>query len=428
MQDLKKREIVKKAKQLYEEGDYSEAYFYYKEVSTFRKRRREVWYRLGYCALYANDYRTAMQAFKKVVKHDDIYPEVQFYYASSLKRNGKYEAAMEQFNFYIRKHVQLVSNRYVDVAKSHLNACAEAIRQEQEDAKGYVENMGEELNSKADEGGYTGKSKQGFRLIEYRDEFGSHLQRIENGTAPKLLSGTVGNKAMQVSSPFISPLDSVTVFFSKMDENPRGELESKIYVGRINDDGEIVDIRKLGVGVNRDGFSSKDPVIGVTEHGQEILYFSSTLPGGEGGTDIWYAIRMKNGEFTRAYNLGMRINSPYQEVTPYYHHGDGHLYYSSDNPNGFGGLDVFKMRGEKMRWDGQRPTHLSAPINSAGDDYYFRIDEKGRGYLSSNRESAQMDAYGRQSYDIYRFTHKDYEARQKEVKAAGDTLGKTEEE
>jgi hypothetical protein len=157
-------------------------------------------------------------------------------------------------------------------------------------------------------------------------------------------------------------------------------------MGRINEQGDVVDIKKLGPAINPDGYSSLYPTLSVNEKGQEVLYFSSNIPGGEGGYDIWYSVRMTNGEFTRPYNLGRRINSSNDEITPYYHNQTNELFFSSDKPEGFGGFDVYKMNGSKQNWNGAAAQHLDYPINSHGNDYHFILDENGQAQLTTNRE------------------------------------------
>ncbi len=113
------------------------------------------------------------------------------------------------------------------------------------------------------------------------------------------------------------------------------------------------------------------------------LYFSSDMPGGHGGLDLYYADRV-NGVWGPPFNLGPDINTQGSEVFPYFSL-DGLLYFSSDGWAGLGGLDIFFSREEKIGiW--AAPYNPGAPINSSSDDFGFIWEETGTcGYFSSDR-------------------------------------------
>src|SRR5690606_31970771 len=117
------------------------------------------------------------------------------------------------------------------------------------------------------------------------------------------------------------------------------------------------------------------------------LYFVSDMPGGQGGTDIWYSERQPDGSWGTPVNAGATINSPGNELFPNVG-PEGELYYSSDGFAGMGGLDVFGASGSKQRWT--PPRNLRFPVNSPGDDFAYLVTYEGEegiaGYLSSNRK------------------------------------------
>src|SRR5690606_16011753 len=130
------------------------------------------------------------------------------------------------------------------------------------------------------------------------------------------------------------------------------------------------------------------------------LYYVSDMPGGHGGTDIWYSERQADGSWGSPVNAGETINSPGNELFP--NMGPDHtLYYSSDGLAGMGGLDVFRAVGSKQQWT--EPQNLKYPVNSSGEEFAYIMTVDGEegmaGYLSSNRKG------GRGSDDIYSFTY-----------------------
>ncbi len=121
------------------------------------------------------------------------------------------------------------------------------------------------------------------------------------------------------------------------------------------------------------------------------LYFSSNRPGGQGGFDI-YVSYLRDGKWSVPENLGPAVNSPGNEITPYY---DGEqLYFSSDYKKGLGGYDVFKSSVNDAIWS--EAENVGKGINSPSDDYYFTVDKESEAYyFSSNRLG------GRGKDDIY---------------------------
>mgnify|MGYP006287965729 FL=1 len=109
---------------------------------------------------------------------------------------------------------------------------------------------------------------------------------------------------------------------------------------------------------------------------EKTLYFSSDMPGGFGGFDLYKS--NWNGEVWEGLkNLGPEINSPYDEVFPSLS-PDGDLIYSTNHIETFGGLDIILYR-DSMR------TLFPPPINSPHDDFAINFAGDSLGYFSSNR-------------------------------------------
>lgn len=116
----------------------------------------------------------------------------------------------------------------------------------------------------------------------------------------------------------------------------------------------------------------------------EWLYFSSDMPGGSGGKDIWRInLKQKGGSLE---NLGEWINTPGDEVFPY-SRTDSVLYFSSDGRAGYGGLDIY--RAELTKSGGWNVTNMGMPLNSASDDFGITFGAAEDGFFSSNRGDAR---------------------------------------
>jgi len=141
------------------------------------------------------------------------------------------------------------------------------------------------------------------------------------------------------------------------------------------------------------------------------LYFTSDMPGGSGGKDIWRVnIQERVGSLE---NLGEFINTPGDEMFPYVR-TDSLLYFASDGHPGFGGLDIFKATLTPS--GGWKVENMGAPMNSAADDFGITFGKGESGFFSSNRTDGR-------GYDhIYSFVLPDLE-----IWISGWVLDKDEE-
>jgi outer membrane protein OmpA-like peptidoglycan-associated protein len=124
----------------------------------------------------------------------------------------------------------------------------------------------------------------------------------------------------------------------------------------------------------------------------ERIFFSSDMPGGYGGMDLYYCDR-RDSDWGQPVNLGPAINTQKSESFPFISNS-GKLYFASDGHNGFGGKDLFYTREINNKWI--NPVHLDSAINSEADDFGLVIDSTyENGYFSTNR---------RKSDDIFSFS------------------------
>jgi len=216
-------------------------------------------------------------------------------------------------------------------------------------------------------------------------------------TESERFSGSINSKYHEGPSAFFK--DGQRVIFTrnnfvkgKTATGSDGINKLKLYIANAEKDG-WGDIAELPF--NSNDYSSGHPALSPKE---DILFFASDMPGGFGGTDIYYT-KIDNGNWSQPFNLGPKINTKGNEMFPYVDEY-GNLYFSSEGLPGLGGLDIFYVQLNDVAVQG-KPINLGTPINSSKDDFGMLTDGlRKTGYFSSNRKRGGDDD------DIYKFERK----------------------
>ncbi len=202
-------------------------------------------------------------------------------------------------------------------------------------------------------------------------------------------------KATQHKGPVTFDREGKTLYFtSNKVENGKTENESKtvehlkIYEAKkgASDWGEVVELP-----FNSDNFDCAHPTLSADG---KILYFTSNMPGGYGGMDLYFVEKTDNG-WSNPINLGKDINTEKNELFPFIH-SSGNLFFTSNGYKGAGGLDLFMIDIGGRKWG--KVTNLGQPFNSPKDDLGLILNPEGtRGYFTSSRKG------GTGKDDIYMF-------------------------
>ena len=222
-------------------------------------------------------------------------------------------------------------------------------------------------------------------------------------SSPLSLSGELSNEYQE--GPAIVTKDQKTVYFTR--SNSLDADDDVLYLSLYSVSSGMLDQPDSIVpfSVNNDHYSVMHPTI--SNDGKNI-FFSSNMPGGYGGLDLYYCeikgfeTKKINGNLKKVnklsdpINLGNRINTEGNEVFPYFMN-DNILFYSSDGRIGLGGLDIF-IAQNYLDTSLTKIDNLGKPFNSPKDDFSFFISQDIKfGFLSSNRFGGKGDD------DIYCF-------------------------
>jgi outer membrane protein OmpA-like peptidoglycan-associated protein/tetratricopeptide (TPR) repeat protein len=179
--------------------------------------------------------------------------------------------------------------------------------------------------------------------------------------------------------------DGNTIYYGSVSFNEGEFLKDKekklklgqIYLYKATKDGDKWS-KGQALSINNKEYSIQNP--SISKDGK-TLYFSSDMPGGLGGHDIW-KVSVDGDTYGTPENLGANVNTEANESFPSIQ-DDNVLFFSSNGRQGFGGYDVFKQNTNLN----EKATNVGEPVNSQKDDFAFSYNlQKNVGYFSSNRE------------------------------------------
>lgn len=251
----------------------------------------------------------------------------------------------------------------------------------------------------------TNRSNTGFKMNQirenYSDLFTTNLTNVENQTfdKPTVMVGNKDLKYMQGPMTFTGDQNNMYLTRSFMNEGKEKALPSgadnrtvmlEIAKSTYNLNGNSTWSEAVPIVLNKaaaaQNFSYAHPAF-LNPSGTEMI-FSSNMPGGYGGTDLYYTYLI-GADWSTPVNLGPEINTGGEEMFPYLAK-DGTLYFASSGLPGLGGLDIFKATGSKSNF--VNPENVGAPLNSPYDDFGLIARENGNeGYLTSNRPNGVGD-------------------------------------
>ena len=225
----------------------------------------------------------------------------------------------------------------------------------------------------------------------YLDIYSHPIEKIEQGDSLSSSISSVINSKMHEGTFAISK-DRKTIYFTR--NSKKKTEDDKITNLKIHRaeflDGEWKNSMVLPF--NSDDFSTEHPAL--SPDGKK-LYFASDREGGFGSFDLYFVTIQKDGFFGNPINLGKEVNTDKKEQFPFLDE-KGNLYFASNGHPGFGLLDIFISKTENGKLN--TPDNLGLPVNSGYDDFSLSLEANSNtGYFSSNRPS------GKGSDDIYSF-------------------------
>lgn len=387
---------LKKAEQSYALGEYYDAAKFYKKAYARtppkeRTKRGEIAYKMADCYRLTNTTLRARGAYMNALRYKYKDSIAYFWLAEMHRKNADYKSAAKNYEIYL-------SYKPDDVlAKNGLQSCGLAPEWKKNPTRHIVKKFSL-FNSRRAEYSpmYAGDDTDQIYLTSSREQAkGNDLNGItgmkstdmfmakknekKQWLAPEVIESDINSEFEDGACSFTT--DGKTMYFTRCRKDGTSPVYAEIYVSQ-----------RTGAAwggaqkceIIKDSLSSvAHPAISPDG---TWLYFTSDMPGGYGGLDIWRVPVTTTG-FGAVENLGEVVNTPGDEMFPTFR-PNGDLYFSSNGHPGMGGLDIFRaIEDQKGNW---RVRNLKSPMNSNGDDFGMTFEpDHYRGFFSSNRGDAR---------------------------------------
>ena len=393
------------AKNAEKRGDYYTAADFYAKYCQKKEKDLDARYKVGEMYLLSRDYKNACATFKYLhMTEPALYMLAQYYYGVCLMYLGDYDEAKKMFSQF-RKEYKGMSNEtyYRKMAQRYIVSCDSAVTIMKTKHDVSIQLLDKTINTAHGEQSPVSVDKNtmyyaSFNLdsIKYFSYFDSlHTIPVRQFyKAVKEHERWIGQG--RLDEPFNIPYvhscngvlsaDNKRFYFSVCEKNWQGRLLCALAKSEKDSTGLWQPPHKLPYPVNDPNYTATQPALGINSRkNREVIYFVSDREGTRGGMDIWYTeYDEKNNSFSIPKNCGSKINTPGDEVTPFYDMSTHTLYFSSTFHLGLGGLDIFRSTGELNRF--LPPENMALPFNSTYDDLYFIISKnKKDGFFVSNR-------------------------------------------
>ncbi len=411
------------AESAYRFGEYSKAIESYKKAYNKSKdysAKTDLSVKLASCYQRIGQYDRASVWYRNAYRRDEKNLTIILSYARILQACGKYDDAIPLYEAYLKNSHE---NR---IAQNGLTGCQNAKMWIEKPSR-YEVSAVHELNSRWSDYSPTFSGNKEDEVLFSSSRLPRKKKKVSRITGEgysDIYYSVFDAQKQKWANP--KPIDTQQLINTPEDEGAPslGNQGDVLYFTRcpyvrnknngamifrsVCSGGQWTEAERVELG--GDSLVSAHPSISADG---KTLYFVSDRPGGYGGMDIW-KIEKKEKGWSAPVNMGPQINTPGNETFPCIRE-NGDLYFSSDYYPGMGGYDLFKAHlSGTGTWSIE---NLKAPINSSGDDFGICfIGKEEKGMFSSNRMGSRSD-------DIYSFY-----LPPKEFKLYGEVLNKETEQ
>jgi hypothetical protein len=368
-------------------------------------------YNIGYCYLNSSTNKGLAEGYlaksindiSKNYKSDSpsekaAPPLAVFYYGKALHINYKFDEALVQYDSFLKTYANDKINRDDVAFYKAQNEFAKEIMATPINVK--IANLGDSINSSYPDYSPVLSADESSLIYTTRRNTGTGGERLPDGqyfedvvisykdangkwSSPKSISPNVNTGGHEGSINLTADGQTLIVF---KDDNGDGNVYFSTWDGK-----DWSSLQSFGSDINSKYWESH----ACLSADNNTLYFVSDRPGGYGGRDIYRCVKLPNGAWSRALNVGPTINTKYDEDGPFIHPDGITLMFASVGHRSMGGFDIFFTTIEEDKKFAE-PINMGYPINTTDDDVFFVTSPDGkRGYFSSAKDGGfgEKDIY-----------------------------------
>ena len=325
-------------------------------------------------------------------------PLAVFYYGKALHINYKFDEAQIQYDNFLNTYAKDKATKDDVAYFKAQNEFAKELVAAPINVK--IQNLGDSINSEFPDYSPVLSADESSLIYTTRRNTGTGGERLQDGqyyedivisykdangvwSTPKSVSQNINTAGHDASINLTADGQTLIAF---RDDSGDGNVYFSSWDGK-----DWSPLQSFGSDINSKYWESH----ACLSADNNTLYFVSDRPGGYGGRDIYRCVKLPNGAWSKALNVGPTINTKYDEDGPYIHPDGLTLIFASSGHKSMGGFDIFFTTIEEDKKFAE-PVNMGYPINTTDDDVFLVTSPDGkRGYFSSSTDG------GKGAKDIY---------------------------
>ena len=392
----------KVAAEHFNDGNFSEALVDYMDLLQAEPNNERYNYRVGVCYLNTNiDKAKAVDYLEKVIQSEEPDPNTYYLLGRAYHFAYRFQEAIEMYRKF--KSLNKGSEENLLDVNKQIEYCYNAIELMKFPLDVTFENLGANINSKHKDYYPFVPKNESFIIFNSKRDDGS--EKMMNGTYhSEIYYAQVKNGAFAKARKLDQNINTLNGSEEIVGMSADGDylllyFENDEHYGDLFIAGfenhKLKEIDKLPKVINS---KNHEIAASITKNG-DAIYFASDRDGGFGGVDLYVSLKLPNGDWGPAQNLGPTVNTSFDEDFPNITADGKTLYFSSKGHTSMGGYDIFKATWDQVKRNFSDVKNVGYPLNTPEDNTNYRESESGRtGYTSAIREGGSGD------FDLYSVT------------------------
>lgn len=392
------------ARQLFIGGDYVNALKEYELLLLKDSANPQYRYAISLCYLHTYyNRKKALPILEEIVTRSDFDVEAFYQLGLAYMYEYRFDDAIKAFQDFRKKSGGADPN-FIP-ADRQIEMCNNAIELIKNPVNVGFENLGSRINSPYPDFNpyinrnesimfYTSKRNGNLgNLIDYDGYYTADVFTADNKYGiwekARRLSSTINTPLVEETSGMSSDGNYLFVFIDNLEA--RFQTRMAVKQGK-----SFQKLLPMGTNVNPNNKGAN--AIAITPD-KKTIFFSSSIEGGKGGSDIFMSKMLPSGLWGPPENIGSTVNTKYDEDYPWLAADGKTLYFASTGHNSMGGFDIFKTVWDQSSNTWSDPENLGYPVNTPDENTVISFTASGRyAYMAAFRD----DTYG--NLDIYRLT------------------------